>query len=195
MTEKDIRQHILTTAVTVAAQKGLANTSLNDIIRQSGVSKGGVYWHFKNKDELITAVFDLFFQGQEVIMETVMNGSGTAVDKMIQWANLSGSSLQASFSQLPSPMEFYALAARSKPLRQRLQTYYNQYHSHACDLLRTGIDEEAWSGNIDIESTAHTIISTFEGVILVWALFPEEIHIGDQMSTAVQLLLNGLSQT
>jgi AcrR family transcriptional regulator len=64
MNEQDARDQILNAALSLFARQGFAHTSMNDIVRESGVSKGGVYWHFKSKDELVLAIFDAFLAGK-----------------------------------------------------------------------------------------------------------------------------------
>ncbi len=192
MTEQDARAQILTAAMTLFARQGFANTSMNDIVRESGLSKGGVYWHFKSKDDLIAAIFDSFFGGQETILANVLISQGNAAEKLTQLGQLAGADLESVFAQFPTSLEFYSLAARSDTLRERLRQFYDEYHRHICVLLQEGIDEGIWAVETAVSPTAHVLISTFEGVILLWSLFPETMHIGEQMATAVNLLLRGL---
>ncbi|MCP5096180.1 MAG: TetR family transcriptional regulator, partial [Chloroflexi bacterium] len=42
MTEQDTKAHILATATAVFAAHGFAKTSMNDIVKATGLSKGGV---------------------------------------------------------------------------------------------------------------------------------------------------------
>jgi AcrR family transcriptional regulator len=50
------RQSILDVAARAFAEGGLAGTSVNDIIREAGVTKGGFYFHFPSKEALALAV-------------------------------------------------------------------------------------------------------------------------------------------
>jgi AcrR family transcriptional regulator len=50
------RRHILETAAGAFAERGYAGASLNDVIRMSGVTKGGFYFHFPSKEALALAV-------------------------------------------------------------------------------------------------------------------------------------------
>lgn len=50
------RNHILDTAVEVFSHKGVAQTSLNDIAREAGVTRGAIYWHFANKVDMFDAM-------------------------------------------------------------------------------------------------------------------------------------------
>jgi AcrR family transcriptional regulator len=50
------RRHILDTAATAFARSGYAGTSLNDLIKAAGITKGGFYFHFPSKEALALAV-------------------------------------------------------------------------------------------------------------------------------------------
>jgi TetR/AcrR family acrAB operon transcriptional repressor len=52
------RESILDTAERVFSERGVARTSLADIADAAGVSRGAIYWHFKNKGDLFTALLD-----------------------------------------------------------------------------------------------------------------------------------------
>ena len=50
------RQVIMTSALELISAKGFSQTSLDAIARNAGVTRGAVYWHFKNKNELFSAL-------------------------------------------------------------------------------------------------------------------------------------------
>src|SRR5437773_6126033 len=50
------RRHILEAAARAFAERGYAGASLNDVIKDSGVTKGGFYFHFPSKEALALAV-------------------------------------------------------------------------------------------------------------------------------------------
>lgn len=52
------RNHILDTAVEVFNQKGVAHTSLNDIAKEAGVTRGAIYWHFADKVNMFDAMIE-----------------------------------------------------------------------------------------------------------------------------------------
>ncbi|MEE9181371.1 MAG: TetR/AcrR family transcriptional regulator, partial [candidate division NC10 bacterium] len=52
------KEEILQTACRLVYRQGFNNTSLDDILRESGVGKGNFYYHFKSKDELGYAILD-----------------------------------------------------------------------------------------------------------------------------------------
>ncbi|MEZ4594148.1 MAG: TetR/AcrR family transcriptional regulator [Chloroflexota bacterium] len=191
MTEHESKAHILNTALAVFAEKGFAKASMNDVVRASGLSKGGVYWHFKSKDELIAAIFDHFFVEQLALLDVMLAGEGTAVTKLTQLATMTGQSVAEMASQFPSPLEFYALASREAGLATTLQTHFQNYQTKIAALVEQGIVQGEFR-SVDSQATAKTIIALFEGVLLIWAISPELIQLETQVETAVQLLLQGL---
>jgi AcrR family transcriptional regulator len=58
-TEKgeETRQRILNAAIIAFSEGGFDGTSLNELIRETGLTKGGFYFHFASKDALASAVF------------------------------------------------------------------------------------------------------------------------------------------
>jgi TetR/AcrR family transcriptional regulator, acrAB operon repressor len=52
------RNHILDTAVEVFNHKGVSQSSLNDIAKEAGVTRGAIYWHFANKVDMFNAMIE-----------------------------------------------------------------------------------------------------------------------------------------
>ena len=50
------RSHILDTAELVFQERGVSRTSLNDIALAAGLTRGAIYWHFKDKGDLFNAM-------------------------------------------------------------------------------------------------------------------------------------------
>lgn len=50
------RQQLLDAAEHLFAEKGVSNTSLNEIAAAAGVTRGAIYWHFANKVDLFDAM-------------------------------------------------------------------------------------------------------------------------------------------
>ncbi|HTH60218.1 MAG TPA: TetR family transcriptional regulator [Paraburkholderia sp.] len=55
---QETRCRILDAAEQVFYDKGVSRTSLADIAHAAGVTRGAIYWHFENKGDLFTAMFD-----------------------------------------------------------------------------------------------------------------------------------------
>lgn len=63
------RDQVLATALHLFTEKGYFNTSVQDIVRDSGVSTGSIYHHFEDKEGIAKALYD----GLVVRMGTAMD--------------------------------------------------------------------------------------------------------------------------
>ncbi|RYX95963.1 MAG: TetR family transcriptional regulator [Comamonadaceae bacterium] len=52
------RNSLLDAAELLFQAQGVSNTSLNDIARQAGTSRGAIYWHFQDKADLFNAMME-----------------------------------------------------------------------------------------------------------------------------------------
>jgi AcrR family transcriptional regulator len=52
------RQHILEKSMQLFSVQGYFNTSIAGIVKATGLTKGGLYGHFRNKEEIWYAVYD-----------------------------------------------------------------------------------------------------------------------------------------
>ena len=67
-----LRHSILIAAKNLMLQDGIANLSMQKVADAAGTSKGGLFHHFKNKDELILSVLELFIaQVNTAIMQHI----------------------------------------------------------------------------------------------------------------------------
>lgn len=189
----DTYTQIMMTATAVFAEKGFANTSMNDIVQATGLSKGGIYWHFKSKDDLITAIFKQYFEAQQMILESILAEEGSVSEKITNLVQIASSDLELFVGQFPSSLEIYALAARNESLRQELEVFFLSYRDQIAILAQQAIDANEWA-DVSAQETANTIVSIIEGVFLIWNVFPSQIDLSAQLETAVQLLLTGLEK-
>ena len=55
---QETRAQVLDAAERMFSEKGVTNTSLKEIAEAAGVTRGAIYWHFKNKYDLIEALLE-----------------------------------------------------------------------------------------------------------------------------------------
>ncbi|EMH4164080.1 multidrug efflux transporter transcriptional repressor AcrR [Pluralibacter gergoviae] len=55
----ETRQHILDVALRLFSRQGVSSTSLAEIAKAAGVTRGAIYWHFKNKSDLFSEIWQL----------------------------------------------------------------------------------------------------------------------------------------
>lgn len=63
------REHILKAATKIFSIKGVSRSTLEDIAQEANVTRGAIYWHFKNKIEIFDALFQ---QLHKPVLEMIM---------------------------------------------------------------------------------------------------------------------------
>jgi len=77
-TEADKTRHnLVSSAWRIFSQKGYAETRLSDIAKDAGVTRGAIYWHFGNKENLLISLFkeraDSYFMIIADVLERNLN--------------------------------------------------------------------------------------------------------------------------
>lgn len=76
------REAILDSAETLFLRKGVSRTSLEEIARYAGMTRGAVYWHFKNKAHLINELAGQIFLPIEQVSEELESIDGSSLQKL-----------------------------------------------------------------------------------------------------------------
>ncbi|GGX91794.1 TetR family transcriptional regulator [Litchfieldella qijiaojingensis] len=108
------REALLDAAEEVFYEKGVARTSLEEIARHAGMTRGAVYWHFKNKADLFMALLDRVRMPFEELVEEINDPALTE-----------------------SPLEAIRLTCH-KALARLEQPHYRRIHSivlHRCEFF------------------------------------------------------------
>ena len=56
--KRNVPEQVLGTAIRLFTDQGYFNTSIPDIVRESGVSTGSIYHHFGDKEGVAIALFN-----------------------------------------------------------------------------------------------------------------------------------------
>ena len=76
------RLHIIDAARRVFLQCGVSHTSLEKIAAAAGVTRGAVYWHFRNKSDLYTALHERVRLPLSARFDALMQESGQLLDRL-----------------------------------------------------------------------------------------------------------------
>lgn len=63
------KKKILESALALFCEKGYNKTSMNDIVKESGISKGGIYYYFENKEAIFCELGDNILENRKNILD------------------------------------------------------------------------------------------------------------------------------
>ncbi|WP_218104958.1 TetR/AcrR family transcriptional regulator [Micromonospora mirobrigensis] len=99
-------------ALDVIGEQGLAGVAVEPLAVRLGTTKGSFYWHFANRDALVTAALARW---EREHTESVIEALGAPVDPATALRRLFASTTAAA-DQLPARTELNLLAAADDPL-------------------------------------------------------------------------------
>jgi len=76
------RKAVLKAAMKVFAKKGYAQTSLAEVAKEAGMTRGAIYWHFSNKHQLLSAVIDECDKEWEIRINNILDSDRTPLQKI-----------------------------------------------------------------------------------------------------------------
>jgi len=85
------RRHIIAKSMQLFSVKGYFNTSIADIVKATGLTKGGLYGHFRNKQEIWYAVYE---ECGKIWKSVVFNGVREITDPLARIDRVVENSLQ-----------------------------------------------------------------------------------------------------
>jgi len=189
--EEARRRQILDAAEKVFSTRGMEKTRMDDIVQESGLSKGALYWYFKSKDAIIRAVLDRVFISEMRDAEALIHAQGSSSERLKTFVAFAVREYKRFENLLPLAFEFVALAARSKAIREAIVVYFENYTSILVTIIQQGIDRGEFQP-CDPEATAITVIAMYEGLAMLWFIEPELVD-WDRMGTEpIEIVLAGL---
>ncbi|MEM6614876.1 MAG: TetR/AcrR family transcriptional regulator [Cyanobacteria bacterium P01_C01_bin.72] len=173
------KAHIVHQAAVVFNQQGFAGTSIADIMRATGLKKGGIYNHFKSKDELALAAFDHAVDILSQKVWSVVKTKRNAPDRL----NALVSSYLDYIDEPPivggCPILNTAIETddTDSPLRDHALAAINAWRSLIVRLIEQGIKKEEVQATVEPDEIATIIICNIEGAMMMSKLERNPIHL------------------
>ena len=184
------RQEIIRKAAPVFNQRGYDGAALSDLMRATGLEKGGIYRHFSSKEALAAEAFD--YAWRETLgarthdLETISN----TVDRLKQ--------LVANFVErratIPGGCPLLNTAIDTDDgnsvLRERARQALRGWRGYVISVIRAGIKAREIRSRVDAKKLATLIVSSLEGAIMLCRL-----ERSDEALRAVQAHLDTYLET
>ena len=185
------RNQILDAATQVFVRQGFQHARMDDIVEESGLSKGTLYWYFKSKEDIINAILRRLFTGELENLESLLEAEGTASERLIQLTNDRVNGLKQMSSLVPIIFEFYAVAVHQQWVQQFIGEYFMHFRSLLEHLIQQGIDRGEFR-QVDTAKTAISFASLYEGLTLHWLMDPQAVQWEILSENSIPILLDGL---
>ena len=166
------RNFIIEKTAPVFNKKGFAGTSLTDLTKATGLTKGSIYGNFANKDEVALAVFDYNLQRNENIIKEALAKQSTARDQLLVYTKVYAAFLTIPSMQSGCPIQNTATEADDThpALKEKAKNAILGWKKKLVKIIEKGRQDGEFTASFNAEQVALTMIATIEGGIMIAGL-------------------------
>lgn len=156
---------IVAVAFRLFADRGYSRVSVNDVLREAGISKGCFYTYFKTKQDLFFAIVE----GSDASKASL--GGGLRPDLRPEErvaayirARLATFLRPAGRSWVRFSQEFWSTADPTEDLRALAARRYRAFAEDVAGLVRHGMELGRFRPDLDVEAFSYALLSLIDGM-------------------------------
>ena len=189
----DRKNQILEAAFKVFIDKGYSKTTMDDIVKVSGLSKGALYHYYNSKKDLFLSLidhwevytFNNFYnkESKDKKASEIIKSFGTNVLKTLN---------EKKYVYI-AEIEFSSLSNHDSDVRDRSYQLYNKLLNLFEKVVSKGIKQGEFK-DLDIRKTAMIILAVFQGVNWFVVFDDNSVSPSDYINSSIDLILESISK-
>jgi TetR/AcrR family acrAB operon transcriptional repressor len=190
------REAILDAAVQVFSVRGVSRTTLANIAKEAGVTRGAIYWHFKNKEDLLGALWEQLLLPFEPINQAIENPNEPDPLGKLQQTHIA---FFESLIEDPRLLQLHQiLHSKCEAVKDTGTLHLNRVNCHIEgqrkieQILRNAILQGQLPEDLDVRLGSIATIAFMDGLINNWIMFPHLLDIHHEIPAILNGLINML---
>ena len=169
--KEEKRNSIAISCINLFCQKGIQQTSIEEIAKNAGVAKGTIYLYFKNKEEIIFTIWDILTQQHQEAFDKRINTNMSEKEKILEYFNFKD--IEENFDK-EQILNLYQNFVSSMLIdkTQLYTSYFESFFQKDFDFISTCFYEGIKKGEFfidnvdDVEILTNTIIMVLKGLLI-----------------------------
>ena len=176
---QETKMRIIEQAAALFNQQGYAGSSMSDLMRVTGLQKGGIYNHFRSKDELALEAFDFAVNRVQSEFMGALKGKRHAVERLIAILSVYERMFDSPPVQGGCPILNTAVESDDAhpALRERAQLAMDAWRILLQRIVDKGIMRGELHSTVDADTVATILIATIEGAVMLSKLYGDANHL------------------
>jgi AcrR family transcriptional regulator len=192
----ETRERIIASAARVFARKGFQRASLDEVAADAGLTKGAIYWHFKNKNDLLFAMLDCRLQRDTAPLmgdlQALIRDGG---DPLATLTRMFASGLRRCTDD-PEWGHLYLEClnlSRQDEVREKLSAFYDRVWAMSGSFTRELQTHGLTGDGISPEDAAVFWAALFDGLMLAWLIKGEAVDFDRLLPAIFRMLWQGIA--
>lgn len=192
------RLAILEAGMKVLGRQGVSNTSMNDIVRESGLSKGGVYHYFASKDMFLVELWNYFFERYAIANISALQDDENlrqkpAIEQIEVLITQHESVLDDMGKDIGLMMDLYIEAIHNPALKKVFNQQYNLIIEIITSLIKSAQEQGDIDPKIDSMVLSCALLAIFDGFGIAQQIREEKTLNYPRMALdAARIMLKGV---
>lgn len=184
------RQHIIESTAELFNKKGVSGTSVSDLEKATGMTRGSIYGNFENKEAVALAVFDFNWELKRKILIDGTNQCAKYKDKLLAQVLLHYPSAKSAFTAGGCPLQNTTIEAddTDEVLRDKAGKGLILWTKDLTEIIEHGIKAKEFKADTNAMATALHIISLIEGASLFARSTKDMKYVNRLMDTAKKVI-------
>lgn len=162
------RELIITKAAPLFNTKGVAGTSLSDILEVTRLAKGSLYVHFKDKEDLAHAVVDYHLERLGLMVEAALRRADSAREKLFTYIDLFMDPVNPPLTGGCPMLNFGMESDDTDPIiRKKVSSFMDTGLKMIYSILKSGKDSGEFKADWDAKEFSVKMFATIEGGIMM----------------------------
>ena len=162
------KEFIIETTAPIFNTKGYAGTSVNDLTKATGLTKGSIYGNFENKDEVALAAFDYNFGKVNAYVKSKITITENSIERLRAYPRVYRDFLKIPFLQSGCPiLNTSTEADDTHPLlREKAAQALAFWKKSVENQIKRGIGRKEIKPDTNAAEIAIVLMSLIEGAIM-----------------------------
>lgn len=162
------KQFIIEKTASVFNEKGFSGTSLTDLTKATGLTKGSIYGNFENKDEVALAAFDYNFNRVTNYIKEQILKTDNSIERLLVYPKVYRNFLVIPFLKPGCPILNTSTEADDThpQLKERATKALLFWKTSIENQIKRGIEREEIKAETNPSEVAIILISLIEGSIM-----------------------------
>ena len=172
------RAGIVERSAPVFNTKGFFGASMGDLVRATGLGKGGIYNHFSGKEELALEAFDYSVAIMRERFSRALEGRASALEKLFAVVDVLGSLADDPPVAGGCPVLNTAIESDDAhpALKERAAVASTEWLRLVGSLVREGVGSGELRPDVDARATASVVVAALEGAVMLGKLHDDPAH-------------------
>ena len=191
-TKQDLRKdQILDAALTVLVQHGYEGSRMDDVVSESQLSKGAIYWYYKSKKAMYLDLVNFWVIRYSATINHLVVNDQSAPDQLKSLFNYFIDQYESDPDPFIALTEFWSMAQKDNDFREKLQKVYSQFLEVLEKIVAKGVKDGDFK-KLDIRITAMSIMLNVESINWFTLFDTHGVSARDYIQTISDFILAGL---